>query len=79
MKKLLLEFFQGEGGLLSMHRLLQFMAFFPATGVLIYIKTTEALSMYLGAFVANGVLNKFADIKGRKNAVTDSKPAKKQL
>lgn len=77
MKSRFIEFFEGETNLLSMHRLLQFMAFFPATGVLIYIKTTEALSMYLAAFVANGVLNKFADIKGRKNAVTTSKPVKK--
>ena len=68
MKNRWIEFFQGEGNSLSMARLLQFMAFFPATGVMAYIHTTEALTMYLGAFVANGVLNKFADKKGNKNA-----------
>lgn len=68
MKTRWLEFFTGEGDTLSMARLLQFLSFFPATGVLIFIHTTEALSLYLGAFVANGVLQKFADIKGRQNA-----------
>lgn len=66
--KRLSEFFVGEDGQLSMHRLLQFLAFFPASGVLIYIRTTEALSMYLTAFVLNGVANKWLDVKGRKNA-----------
>ena len=76
MKKRWIEFFLGEGSQLSMHRLLMFLAFFPATGVLIYIKTTEALSMYLGAFVLNGVANKFLDVKGRKDA-DNPRPDKK--
>jgi len=60
------EFFQGENNRLSMHRLLTFMAFFPASYVLLENRTIEALAVYLAAFVTNGVLNKVYDIKGRK-------------
>jgi len=65
-----LEFWEGENNRLSMARLLNFMAWFPATLVLIYVKTSEALGIYLGAFVLNSVGGKFAEkIGARKNAV----------
>lgn len=68
-----IEFFHGENNQLSMYRLLQFLAFFPATATLLWIHTTEALSMYLLAFVTNGVANKFIDMKGRAHVV-DNRP-----
>jgi hypothetical protein len=52
-----------------MARLLQFLAYFPATLVLLYIKTSEALAIYLGAFVLNSIGSKVADKIGAKNAV----------
>jgi len=60
-----LEFFEGEGNRLSMSRLLQFMAFFPATLVLLYSKSAESLGYFLGAFVVNYVGGKFADKFGK--------------
>lgn len=71
------EFFLGEDDQLSMHRMLQFLAFFPATGVMVWIHTTEALSMYLGAFVLNGVANKWLDVKGRKDDSNRARTTKK--
>jgi hypothetical protein len=59
----------GEGNRLSMARLLQFLAYFPATLVLLYVKTSEALVIYLGAFVLNSIGSKVADKIGAKNAV----------
>jgi len=59
------EFFEGENNRFSMYRLLQFLAYPPSTAVMIYIHTTEAMSLYLAAFVTNGVLGKAIDIKGR--------------
>lgn len=59
------QFFKGEGNQLSMARLLAFMSWFPATAVLIYLKTEGALGLYLGVFVGNATIQKFADIKGR--------------
>lgn len=63
----LLEFFEGENKQLSMGRLLQFLAYPPATGVMIWIHTTEAMSLYISAFVLNGIAGKALDVKGRKN------------
>lgn len=77
MKKDFIEFFYGEDNQLSMHRLLSFLAFFPSTIMLTLIHTTEALSMYLGAFVLNGVANKWLDVKGRKNVNTIAKSSKR--
>lgn len=68
-----LEFWEGEGNRLSMARLLQFLAYFPATLVLIYVKTSEALAIYLGAFVLNSIGSKVADKMGAKNvAISES-------
>lgn len=68
MKNRWLEFFTGEGDTLSMARLLSFMAFFPASYILLKVQTLEMFIGYIGAFVANGVINKFLDVKARANA-----------
>ena len=68
MKNRWLEFFTGEGDTLSMARLLSFMAFFPASYVLLKVQTTEALGVFITAFVLNAVGNKFLDVKARANA-----------
>lgn len=67
------EFLEGENRILSMARLLTFMSWFPATGVVVYLRSTEALSVYLGAFVLNSVANKGIDAKYR------NKPAVKNI
>lgn len=67
------EFFEGENNRLSMMRLTVFLSFFPATAVLIYIKNTESLAVYLGAYVGGVVSSKGVDVFGRrrgKNAVS---------
>lgn len=46
-----LEFFQGDNGRLSMTRLTCFMAFFPASYLLITKGTENMLLYYLSAFV----------------------------
>lgn len=67
------EFFEGENNRYSMARALSFMAWFPSTLVLLYLKTTEALGLYLTAFVLNSIGNKVADkIGAKKNAVVIS-------
>lgn len=60
------EFWEADNGRMSMARLLQFLSFPPATGILIYMHTTEALSMYLSAYVLNGIANKGIDKWGVK-------------
>ena len=52
-----------------MARLLQFLSFPPATCILFWIHTTEALSMYLGAYVVNGIANKGLEKWGNKPQV----------
>jgi len=74
MLKRLPEFLEGENRILSMARLLTLMSWFPATGVVVYLRSTEALSVYLGAFVLNSVANKGIDVYGRKKNVK-SNPA----
>lgn len=67
-----MEFLEGENQRLSVMRLLMLLSFFPASAVLLYIKTTEALGVYLTAYVANSIGNKFMDVKGRAHARTIS-------
>lgn len=62
------EFFENEKGGLSMQRLLQFLAFLPATWLVLLIGTEAALGIYLGAFVLNTLGNKFFDNMGVRNA-----------
>lgn len=58
-----LSFFTGDGGGYSMSRLLCFLAFWPATFVLVRLNSAEALGWYLGAFVGGYVGGKI----GRKS------------
>lgn len=60
MKERFLEFFEGEGGILSMTRLLCFMSFFPASYVVVITKSENALGWYLGAYVLGYVGGKIA-------------------
>jgi hypothetical protein len=68
MKRDMWEFFENEKGELSMQRLLQFLAFMPATWLVLLIGTETALGVYLGAFVLNTAVNKAADVWGNRNA-----------
>lgn len=72
-----IEFFEGSENRLSIARLLQFLAYPPATGVLIWIHTTEAMSLYLSAFVLNGLAGKAMDltakVKGSRDATARNK------
>lgn len=65
-----IEFFEGDGGRLSMTRLTCFMAFFPATYLLIIAGTENMLLYFLGAFVVGYVGGKGFD------AMTSSAEAK---
>lgn len=57
------EFFEGGGrDRLSMSRLVVFMAFWPATCVLIKNPTDTMMGLYLGAFVLSYLGGKSADI-----------------
>lgn len=47
-----IEFFHNNQGQMSMSRLLSFMAFFPATVVLLWVHTAEALIAYMGVYGA---------------------------
>ena len=71
--RLLSEFFQDDRGHGSMSRLLCFLAFFPASYVVIVAASADALAWYLGAFVAGYVGGKITE---DKNRVTRSKPVK---
>jgi hypothetical protein len=74
-----IEFFAGEGNQLSMMRLMVFSSFFPASYVVCYLRSTESLAVYLGAYVTGYVGGKTTDIIGRKrnNVIPISKPNKK--
>jgi hypothetical protein len=63
-----IEFFEGENRRLSMARGIMFASWFPASGIAIWIHTTEALSVYLGAFVINSIGNKAFDVQRGKHA-----------
>ena len=79
MSKELRQFFEAEGGSLSMSRLLVFLAFFPATYVLIVKPGADTLGTFLGAFVTQYGLSKFGDAKvvkyeSKANASTQLAP-----
>jgi hypothetical protein len=61
-----IEFFYGDNNLLSMSRLLMFMAFFPSTYVVVATKDVDALGWFLGAYVLGYVGGKGVDAIGRK-------------
>jgi hypothetical protein len=75
MNKFVTQFFQGEEGTSSMPRLLAFMAFFPATYALICIRTSEALGVYLTAYVAQYGAGRYFSTKGKLGHVV--KPTRK--
>jgi hypothetical protein len=60
------EFFQNNDGENSMSRLLAFMSFFPASFVLLWIHSVEALASYLAAYVTGYIGGKGADIFNKK-------------
>jgi len=61
-----IEFFEGEGNRLSMSRLLCFMSFFPASVVVLYTESENALGWYLGSYVLGYVGGKGVDkIRGQ--------------
>ncbi len=66
----LIEFFEGDNGRLSMTRLTCFMAFFPATYLLLVAGTENMLLYFLGAFVVGYIGGKGFD------AMTSSAEAK---
>ena len=66
----MMEFFTGDEKQLSMPRLLSFLSFFPATGVMVYIANTEALAVYLGAFVSQYGIGRHYSVKGKQNAIS---------
>lgn len=57
----LVQFFESDGGQLSMSRLLAFLSFFPATVVVLSTKTDNALQWYVGAYVTGYVGGKCMD------------------
>lgn len=57
----LIEFFEDDNSRLSMTRLTMFLAFFPSSYIVILNQNDNALSWYLGAFVAGYVGGKSAD------------------
>ena len=65
------EFFEDDGGRLSMTRLLCFLSFWPSTVIALRDGTEATLSWYLGAFVIGYIGGKGADViaslKGDKN------------
>jgi len=68
MKRDLLEFFEDRDGGLSMSRLLKFLAWLPATGVMLHIRSVEALGVYLTAFVLDSAASKGLDAWERKRS-----------
>ncbi len=61
----LLEFFQADNNKLCMAHLTLFMCWFPATWVLLKTETSDALAVYLGAFVLNRAWGKYVDNKNQ--------------
>lgn len=60
------EFFEGDGNRLSMTRLLAFMAWFPASIILIWKPDDTNFSWYVSAFVIQLIGGKTADAYMRK-------------
>ena len=57
-----IELFEGNGRRLSMSRLLVFLAFWPSAWVTLGNPTEAMMGLFLGAFVANYLGGKSADI-----------------
>lgn len=56
------ELFEGNGRRLSMSRLLVFMAFWPSAWAMLKNPTETMVGLFLGAFVANYIGGKSADV-----------------
>lgn len=77
----MIEFFQDNGGGLSMSRLLCFLSFFPASYVVVFTADPDALGWYLGAFSVSYLGGKgfdtFAKTKEAQNVGVVAKPSTK--
>ena len=68
-----IEFVEGNGRRLSMSRLLVFLAFWPACWALLNNPSESMMGIFLGAFVANYIGGKSADIfMGNEKLAADS-------
>ena len=65
------QFFEDNFGDLSMGRLMVFASFFPSTGVLLYIHTVGALSVYTAAYVLPLINGKWAENATASNTQND--------
>ena len=65
------EFFQGTKGRFSMGRLLPFICFFPSTGAMLWLHTTEALTAYMSVFALHSFGSKWLDVKGNTKTTTN--------
>lgn len=70
------EFLQDADGAYSIARLLMFMSFWPATYMACSIRTTEALGVYLTAYVGGYANSKWAE-RRKANVIPISRSAKK--
>ena len=75
MNKRLVEFFEDDSKRFSMTRLMVFASFFPASFVVCYIRSAEALGVYLAAYGGLAANNKWAE-KKRANVIP-IKPTRK--
>lgn len=57
------QFFLSDNDKPCMAHLILFMAWFPATWLVLHIGTSDGLAVYLGAFVLNRMGGKFMDLK----------------
>ncbi len=65
-----LEFFEGDDSRLSMTRLMMFLAFFPASYVVVLMQTEGSLAWYLSAYALGYVGGKMSDVMGRPRHAT---------
>ncbi len=69
------EFLQDADGAYSMMRLLMIMSFLPATYIACSIRTTEALGVYIGAYVGGYANSKWAE-RRKANVIPISSQSK---
>lgn len=58
----MVEFFEDDKQRLSMSRLLCFLSFFPASFVVIYTQSSDALGWYIGGYVIGYIGGKGVDM-----------------
>lgn len=59
------EFFEGEGSVLSMSRLLCFMSFFPASWVTVKLENENALTIYVATYALSYLGSKGLDVMNK--------------